>query len=232
MYLGLVWVVLQPLLQVAIYVFVIAVILRVRFPGGSGGFDYAVYVLGGMVPWLILARTLEEAPSMIQEKVALLKQVVYPIETIPLIRLTYHGVGLVAGFVFYFVLAAIAGKAMWTWLLLPLPLVLIAFFLLGMSWILMLVGVVLKDIKAILGVLMGMLIFASPVLLAERMVTANVWFIIQFNPLTHFIVPVRDVLEGSFHPHNWIIAVLLTVLATLLGAWLVNRTKLTIREYI
>src|SRR6266849_3210003 len=75
--LGCLWLVLRPLVETAAYVAVISLLLRAALPSTGGTFDYAVYVLSGMIPWQILTKTLAEAPSLIRERMDMVKQVIY-----------------------------------------------------------------------------------------------------------------------------------------------------------
>lgn len=230
-FLGLLWIVLRPLLQVATYVFIITVIFNVRLGPGTGTFDYAITILGGLVPWLLLSRSFEESPELIRSRITLMKQVAYPIETLPLTMLMVNAVGPVVGFAVYFLLSLFNGTFTWTWVLLPLPLVLLATFLLGMSWVFMLVGVVFKDLKDIFSIVLAILIFLSPVLITETNASPLVWGIIQANPISHFIIPFRDVFEGTFHSWSWLSAIVMAAFAMWLGGGLINKAKLKIREY-
>src|SRR5262245_59968104 len=48
---GLLWVILQPLIQILFYTFVFAGVLRYRLPGSDSAADYMLFVLGGLLPW-------------------------------------------------------------------------------------------------------------------------------------------------------------------------------------
>src|SRR5260370_42205099 len=63
--LGSLWLVLRPLVETAAYVAVISLLLRAALPSTGGAFDYAVYVLSGIISWQILTKTLAEAPPLI-----------------------------------------------------------------------------------------------------------------------------------------------------------------------
>lgn len=230
--LGWLWIVLRPLIQTAAYVVVVSLIFRARMPDGGGPFDYAVYVLSGMVPWQILTKTLETAPSLIRERMELVKQVIYPIETLPMTGLIAGSIGSLVTLLVFMILSLSTGQAVWTWILLPLPVALLIGFALGTSWVFMIAGVLFKDLREIVALALNLLVYLSPVVVSESMVGPSTWKWLMWNPLTHFVICFRDVFLAEFHAGSWAISAGLTLLMLLLGSWTIKRTKTLINEYI
>ena len=230
--LGWLWILLRPLILTAAYVVVVSLIFRARLPGGGGSLDYAVYVLSGMVPWQILTKTLETAPSLIRERMELVKQVIYPIETLPMTGLIAGSIGSLVTLLVYVLLSLGTGQVVWTWVLLPLPVILLVGFVLGTSWVFMIAGVLLKDLREIVAVTLNLLVYLSPVVVSESMVGPRTWKWLQWNPLTHFVVCFRDVFHAEFHGTSWMISAGLTLLMLALGSWTIKKTKTLINEYI
>jgi lipopolysaccharide transport system permease protein len=230
--LGHAWLVINPLLQTAAFVAIVSYVFRVRLPGGAGPLDYALYVLSGMVPWHITTRSLQESTSLIRERMELVKQVIYPIETLPLTSILVNSLASLVTLALFLVLGAIAGKIEPTVLLLPLPLALLVLLLLGTSWILSIAGVLLRDLREIVSIVLGLLVFVSPVVLHEAMVGEKLWSVVMLNPLAHVVVCFRDVFQGEFHALSWTIFAAAAALAFSCGAWVIGRTKTLINEYI
>jgi len=230
--LGLGWLLFRPFVQVVAYVVIVSYVFGARLAPNAGAFDYALYVLSGIVAWQILQRALEEAPSLVRDRMETLKQVIYPIETLPLTALLASALSPAIVLVVYLLLASVTGHLAWSIILIPLPLLLLAGLMFGLSWILMIAGVLLKDLREIVSVLLGLMIYFSPVLLSEQMVGERFWQFILLNPLAHVVIAFRDVLLGTFHPISWLIFVSITSAALVTGAWVVNRTKVLINEYI
>ena len=103
-FLGSAWIVLSPFIQTAAYVFIVSFVFQNRLAESSGRFDYAMYVLSGMIPWQILTYGIAAAPTLVRERMDLVKQVIYPIETLPLTNLIVGSFGAVVSLVIYFVL--------------------------------------------------------------------------------------------------------------------------------
>ena len=99
--LGLAWMLLEPLFRVVIYIFVFAVVLRIRLPGGdSGAFGYAIYILMGFVPWLYISSVLNEGAGLVHTYAGFIRQPNFPYRILPnvilLTQIPAHVVGMVA----------------------------------------------------------------------------------------------------------------------------------------
>jgi lipopolysaccharide transport system permease protein len=229
---GVSWIVARPLIQVAVYVVIVTYVFGARLNPTSGPYDYALFVLSGLFGWQILQRGLEDSTALVRDRMEILKQVVYPIETLPVTTFLVSAIGPGVLLLVYLVLATLGGRLSWSVLLLPFPLALLLLLILGLSWTFMVVGVILKDLREIISVLLGLLIYLSPVLLSPAMVTPRIWALILLNPISHVIIAFRDVFEGTFHPASWAIFVAGVAAALLTGSVVITRARVTINEYL
>ncbi len=230
--LGILWVVINPLIQVFAYVIIVSFIFKAKFSNDSGPFDYALYVLSGMIPWQILSRSITEAPMLIRSNTEIVKQVIYPIETLPLTNLLVSSFGAFINFIVFLFLFLIKGNISWTVILLPILLLFLLLFILGISWVFSISGVLLKDLKEIVNVAMMLLIYFSPVIINDSMVGGSLWRWIMLNPLSHIVIPFRDVFWGNFHLWSWIIFIVMSIAVFFLGTLVITKAKRLINEYI
>src|SRR5262245_49756381 len=78
------WLIGQPLLMMLVYVFVFSVIFRVRLNAEDAGLGYTAFLLAGLVPWIAFQEALGRASTCFTEARSLIKQIVFPIEILPL----------------------------------------------------------------------------------------------------------------------------------------------------
>jgi len=52
--LGVLWIIINPFIQVVAYVVIVSLVFKVKLNEPMGPFGYATYVLSGMIPWQIL----------------------------------------------------------------------------------------------------------------------------------------------------------------------------------
>jgi len=230
--LGVLWLALSPLIQVTAYVVIVSFLFKARLSVDSGPFDYVLYVLSGMIPWQVLARSINEAPTLIRSNTELVKQVIYPIETLPISNLLVGSFGGLVNFVVFLFLFFISGNGSWSVFLLPIPLLFLFLFILGLSWIFSISGVILKDLKEIVTIIMGLLVYFSPVIVSDSMVGETIWSWILLNPLSHIIISFRDIFLGTFHFWSWVIFLGMSIVIFLSGELFITKAKRLINEYI
>lgn len=230
--LGLGWVVLRPLAHAAIFTVIVVFVFGARMGPDSGPFDYPIYFLSGLAAWQFQVRAMEDGPQLVRDRLDLLRQVVFPIETLPLQAILVNGVGPLATLGVCLLVAGVAGKLAWTALLLPLPLLLMGFLMIGISWILMIIGVVVRDLRDFLSLLMTFGIYLSPTAVAETMVSPKIWFLLLLNPMAHPVIAFRDILFGTFHPWSWGVFVGMALGALLLGSIALRKLRFILHEFI
>src|SRR5712671_5913371 len=116
--LGMTWVVLQPALLLSVYLFIYMVVFKTRFEGMSS-FGYVLYVFCGLVPYLGFMEALTTGGLSVKEDTHLVKNVMLPIELIPVRSVL---VGMASQFVSIgLVLLLLAGDRALTWHVLWLP---------------------------------------------------------------------------------------------------------------
>jgi len=230
--LGWLWLFINPIVQVTAYVAIVSFVFKARLASDTGPFGYALYVLSGMIPWQMMTKAIQESPSLIRERMDLVKQVIYPIETLPLSSLMVSSLSSLISLSLFLILSIHNGSTHWTFLLLPIPLFFLSVFVLGVAWLFSVGGVILKDLREMVTIIFALAIYFSPVLLSPSMVGDRIWQFILWNPLSHTIICFRDVFHSEFHWVSWFIFVVMSLLAFLMGGWVITRTKLLINEYI
>ncbi|MGB8652224.1 MAG: hypothetical protein WCD35_16365, partial [Mycobacteriales bacterium] len=76
--LGFAWSLANPLLLMAIYYFVFAVVLRNGIPG------FAVFIVAGLLPWTAFSGAVTAGASSVVGNSGLVKKVRFPLQVLPL----------------------------------------------------------------------------------------------------------------------------------------------------
>ena len=198
---GAVWTLVNPLLLMAAYYFVFAVVLRVRFgvDQGSGGFVF--YFLCGMLPWLAFSEAVGRSSSIVLEHSNFVKRVVFPLEILPM-NLTLTGLATEAFALVVFLAAAITLGSGLHWTALYLPLILVPQILLtvGLCWFLAALGVFLRDTTQIMGVLLTIWFFATPIVYPASALPAEWLWLFEANPMYTVVSAYRAVLLENAPP--------------------------------
>ena len=217
---GLVWSFFNPVFMLAVYTFVFSVVFKARW--GVGGEDskslFAVVLFAGMIVHGLLAEVLNRAPSLILSNVNYVKKVVFPIEILPIISMgaaLFHSMISLCVLLIAFVI--FNGYLHWTTVFIPLVLLPFVILTLGLAWMLAAIGVFLRDVGQLIGVVTTVMLFLAPVFYPVTAVPERLRPFIMANPLTFIIEQAREVLIWGHLP-NWIGLGIYTAAATVV-AW-------------
>jgi lipopolysaccharide transport system permease protein len=217
--LGGVWILLLPLLMLGVYAFVFSQVFHSHWAGeGVGGIGFALRLFAGMLAFGVFAECANEAPNLMFANQVYIKQMLFPIEVLGWVSLLGALWRFAVGFSLLLVFqVATTGLPPLVSPALLLALFPLAFLTLGISWILSSLGVFLRDLSQIVGVLTQALMFLSPVFYpASRVPEAlQPWF--RANPFVTILESVRTPLfEGR--PPDWQALAIVTA-ATFAFAW-------------
>jgi lipopolysaccharide transport system permease protein len=196
--LGLGWVILQPALLLAVYLFIYLIVFDVRFPGFST-FDYVLYVFCGLVPYLGFMEALTTGGLSIRQNIHLVKNVMLPIELVPvrtvLVGMTSQFVSLVLVILMLAGSGGLTAHILW----LPLAILLQLVMLIGVTWILAGITVALPDVTYFVNLFTFLLMFISPIAFRIEMLPPHFVWVAQLNPVYYMIKVYRDsMLNGQF----------------------------------
>lgn len=219
--LGLLWSLIAPLFMLAVYTFVFGTVFGARWTPGqttSSTTEFAIVLFAGLIVFQLFSEVILRAPTLVLSNVNYVKKVVFPLEILPVVAL---GSALFHAAVSLVVLVAALliahGQIALTAILLPLVLLPLLLVILGLAWLLASLGVFVRDITQILGMLVTALMFLSPVFFPLSALPEWIRPWLAFNPLTLPIEQTRDVLIWGQAPDFAALAVY-AVLAVVVAA--------------
>lgn len=200
---GAFWTILNPLLLMLTYFFVFGLILDARADNDPSVTGFAFYFLAGMMPWLAFSDSLARAPGILIEHRNFIRKLVFPVETLPVnIVMT----GLVTEFfgvaLLLVGLLIVRGHIPATLLYLPLLLIPQILLTAGFCWFLAALGVFVRDLAQIMGYLLTIWFFATPICYSESKVPAFAARLFVFNPMYVMVRNYRRIMLESTAP-NW-----------------------------
>jgi lipopolysaccharide transport system permease protein len=230
-YLGVVWSFVTPLALLLVYTFVFSVIFEARWAGmvsGSHG-EFALILFAGMIAFNVFSESILAAPGLIVSNPNYVKKVVFPLEILPVSILGAAVVNSLFSLLILLVGSLIMrGGIPWTLIMLPLiylPLILLT---LGLSWFFASLGVFIRDIGPLLGVVVQILFFLTPIFYPLEAIPQPYQKILYLNPLTFIVNHFRRViLFGQMPDWGQFLAItLFTGLVCMAGyAWFMKSKK-------
>ena len=200
---GVLWAVMNPLFQVAIYGIIFGLLFKVKPDLVYGTDNYLLFLLCGIVPWQFFAQTITASSASIRSNPNLIKKAVgFPSEVLPVVTVINNLISHLISLTLLLVLVAIlTGKLPVVTPLIFVYLFFISIFAVGVGWILSSANVFLKDIEQILNVAIMGWFFLTPVVYSPCIVPTKMLVILKINPLYHMVEGYRmAILSGKFLP--------------------------------
>jgi lipopolysaccharide transport system permease protein len=218
---GLAWSFFNPVLMLVVYTFVFSVVFAARWgtvqPGNRA--DFAMLLFIGLIVHGFFAECLTRSPGLILENVNFVKKVVFPLEILPLVVMGSALFHSVISFVVLCVAVLIAHRSLpVTTVYAPLIFVPLMLATAGVAWFLTALGVFARDVKQVIGIVMTILLFLSPVFYPISSVPPQFRPWLLANPLTFIIEQARAVLFFDVDP-DWA-GIGIYALVSLVVAWL------------
>lgn len=213
--LGLIWMIITPLIMLAVYTFVFSVIFKARW--GSDFADskaaFAITVFCGIAVFNIFSESIIGSVGVITGNPNYVKKVVFPLEILP-ISLVFSS--LFFGVISLAILLVGVGLFLHTFSLtiICLPLVLLPLFFLccGISWFVASLGVYVRDLTNVVGIGVQVLFFITPIVYRLEMVPESLRLFLLLNPLTTIVQMTRSVLIYDRWP-DWTILGIVTLVS-------------------
>lgn len=199
------WAVLQPLTFVVLYWFVFTYMFS-RGPGRDT--DYIFFLISGLLPWLGINEGVIRSTTTIVENAPMVRRLAFKSELLVVVpnasALLFEIVGLVL-FIGFLMLRGVTPRLIW---LLPFALVLQFAMQVGIGWFLAAAYVVFRDLLPILGFLLSVVFYLSPILypVAGRFETFFEW-----NPMTPLLGLFRSAMLSATLPRIGSLVFLLVI---------------------
>jgi len=217
---GALWTFINPLLLMLTYAFVFGVVMQSRFPGDSSKSGFFLYLLAGLLPWWAFSEAVGRSPHVILEHRNFVKKLRFPLETLPvnlvLAGLVTEAIGLGVFLIGIGVIRhTLPTQIGWLAAILVPQVALTA----GLCWFLSALGVYMRDLSQIMGFVLNLWFYLTPICYPESQLPANALGVLRWNPMLPLVRAYRDVLLENRAPDMiglgiWFIgAVVLAILA-------------------
>jgi len=190
---GWLWGVIHPLVLLLSWTFVFQTCLKVRLPPSEITQNYTLFLFAGFLPWLLFQDTVQRSVGSLLEHKNLITKTMFPAEVVPvsifLSSLVNHLIALAL---------AVAATAIWAKhfsvmvFYLPLYMLLLGLFAVGLGWVASSLHVYLRDTAHVLLVALTAWFWLTPIFITKEQIPANLWGLIRLNPMTHFVEAYRE----------------------------------------
>lgn len=226
---GALWQYIHPLIVVLTFMLIFGVVIGARlsvsanFPG-----DYTSYILTGLVPWLLTAYLLGRGPSVFTGNANLVKQVVFPIEILPVSAVVVGLAIYVPAFLLLIGYKAIIGGGLSAMVLFaPAVIFLHAVMAIGIVMALSVVTPFVRDVRELVTVYTAVSMYVTPAIYLPDWVPPMLRPILYLNPFSYVVWVYQDVFFFGYlaHPFAWVIFSVMGIASFIGGLTLMMKFK-------
>jgi lipopolysaccharide transport system permease protein len=177
-------------------------VLKAKWPGDAdaSNAEFALQIFSGLLVFTLFSEVVGRAPTLVSQQPNMVKKVVFPLPVLAWVSVGassfYAGLSLLV-----LLVAAFFARGELTIHLVALPLIFLVFLptLLGFGWLLSSLGVYLRDLGHIVGLILTPLMFLSPIFYPITALPDFIQSFMLFNPVALIIDSLRAVvLQGSW----------------------------------
>lgn len=221
-FLGVLWSFLNPLLQIAVYAIVFPLILK------NTEENYVIFLCCGLIPWTFFTTSISRAAFTLIENGNIVKKVYFPREILPLSVVTSEAVNFIISTIIILGFVIFSGLGVSKYIIFY-PLVLFAQYLLllAISLIISSISVYIRDLQHLIGVVLQMLFYATPIVYSAETIPQEFAWILKLNPMTYVINGYRDIFYNQTMLELKPILILIAgcILACIVGYLIFNKLQ-------
>jgi lipopolysaccharide transport system permease protein len=236
---GIFWNIVIPLTQIAIYAFVFSTLLGPRVATGanatSNRYAFVLYLCAGILPWIAFSESIARGTQALVRNANYLQKMALP-ETIFIAQSAVLGLFIAAISLVLFLIVGwpLGLPVSWSYLLLPIVLVLFQGLGFGICLTLAILNAFFRDIGQAIGLILQMWMWLTPVVYSEEILSPTGQMLIHWNPAYGFIIAFRDILLSDRIPalNIWLMMLGWVLVTVVLGSLVLSKLRLEVRDVL
>lgn len=203
-YLGALWQIITPAIQIAIYWFVFGIGIRGGAPIQTtlGEVPFVLWMLMGLIPWFFISPSILQGSNSVHQKVSLVSKMNFPISILPTTKLVGSSFSfIIMMFVLIIALLIYGIPPTLYWIQLIYYLICLYLFLFAFVILSSTISTLVRDYQSLLQSTMRMLLYLSPILWDPEGDRVPEWMtnILKLNPFYYIL----DGFRSSFLARGW-----------------------------
>jgi lipopolysaccharide transport system permease protein len=230
-FLGVVWVILQPLLTTAIFTVVFGVLMKTP----SDNVNYVLFAFVGLLPWSVFSQSLQRAGISLTREINLITKIFFPRIIIPIASAASTLVDFLVSLALMAILMVIY-KVPVSINILTLPVLLFFSMLLsiGVGIIFAALNVYYRDFTYVLPFVIQVWMYASPLAYSSKLIPPSWTWIYDLNPLVGIINGFRWAVLGTtdFPLRSLVYSITASIVILIIGLALFRRLERSFADVI
>jgi len=230
-FLGVTWVILQPLLTTAIFTVVFGILMKTQ----SDNVNYVLFAFVGLLPWSVFSQSLQRAGISLTREIRLITRIFFPRIIIPVSNAASTLVDFLVSFLLMIILLLIY-KIPITINMLTIPILLFFTMLLsiGVGIVFAALNVYYRDFTYVLPFVIQVWMYASPLAYSSKLIPKSWTWVYDLNPLVGIINGFRWAILGTtdFPLRSLIYSITASILILIIGLALFRRLERSFADVI
>lgn len=221
-YLGVVWSMLNPLLNMIVFVTIFSSLFSYRVP------HYPLYILSGNMIFGFFSKSTSDSMMQIIRNAKMIRRVYIPKTVYILAGIGINGINLILTFVPFVLIALVDRLNININIVYIIPaIILLTGFVIGMSLVVATITTYLVDFSQIWSVILTLWTYLTPLFYPETIIPENMLNIYRMNPMYCYVRLFRDPLVNGTVPEIaiWIKGIVYSFLILIIGWWVFTKNS-------
>lgn len=203
-YLGSLWQVINPAIQVSIYWFVFGLGIRGGEPvqTSTGEIPFFLWMLMGLIPWFFISPSIIQGSNSVYQKVNMVSKMNFPVSLLPTIRIIGNSLQFFILMTLLMIVLFFYGFTLTIYFIQIIYYIISMFaFLFAFALLSSTISTLIRDYQMLLQSMVRMILYLSPILWDPAGGRVPDWMadVLQLNPIYYIIEGFRD----SFLGRGW-----------------------------
>jgi|SaaInlStandDraft_1057018.scaffolds.fasta_scaffold70346_2 lipopolysaccharide transport system permease protein len=198
---GALWFILHPLAMALIYALVLSEVLGAKIGGVDNKAAYSIYLMAGIAGWGLFSEIVNRGITIFIEQESALKKIMFPRICLPIIVLGHAIINQFILILAIFVIFCFYGHFPTIhWLALPLGIIIISAFGMGLGLILGILNVFSRDIAQFMAVILNLWFWLTPIVYTPDIVPDSIAPALYYNPIAPLVRIYQDIILYNTWP--------------------------------
>lgn len=217
--LGVLWLVIPPLAQVAIFSLILSQVMAAKLPGIDSVFSYSIYLMAGILAWSLFTEIMTRSLTVFIDNATILKKIMFPKVALPLI---VYGVAAINNIILFCAIV-LAYLMMGHWpgpalIWLPIVAALCSLMALSLGLILGVLNVFIRDLGQFTTIALQVWFWFTPIVYLPKILPEKVRWVIGINPMAWVVQAYHDILVYHRRPDLMMLSVTAVLVLMLASA--------------
>lgn len=190
-YLGIFWAILRP----ALFMLIVWFIFSIGFKGSitNSEIPFVLYLMCGYIPWFFFSDAVSGGMNSIVSNKFLVKKVNFRVSILPIIKIfSAFFLHLIFIGILIVVFLLHGYKPTIYWIQIPFYTTMMFLLVLGISWLLSALRVFMKDVAQIVGVILQLGFWVTPIFWSIDKIPEKYTYILKLNPMVYIVEGYRN----------------------------------------